>query len=440
MSDSNQSPACLSPEQFHLPADFHFACHNSGRCCEDFWEIPLDETSLARLKQLPLSNLSPSFSDPAQYSEMSAGPKAGLSLRRVNGRCIFLDSARRCLIHAHFGAAAKPQTCQDFPFRYIRTPRGIFVGMSMACPSVRANRGPAIETRRQELADAYARSHSIATVSDPIELSPGLPISFSVYEEIESCLNDLLAWEGLTLDDRLIAGYVFLQLLERAVVQMSGHRREGPAGHWDECVRQMIPVFRNDRFRRVIAIARKAAGSRGLHRALIGLLLTYRSAFDARLRGRLGRSAYLFYQYVRHLGGLGSVGMPPLPARMALSQLRRVRADWNDPFFVHLLTRFAAHSLFRKDLIVFTPLLKGYGFLLVFVALMRWYAAGYAILRGAAEVGREDVDEAVGAVEKYYCFHTDFMRLFDQYPLLTGMVERMLAKPLFAPSMMRYHG
>jgi len=413
----------------------NFSCHNSGRCCEDFWEIPLDDESLARLKSLPLSSISPKFLDPDHYTESGKGPKGGAALRRITGRCVFLDPSRRCLIHRYFDAAAKPQTCQDFPFRYIRTPQGIFVGLSMACPSVRANRGQPVRERRQELAEAYAKSRSVATVGDPIELSPGLPMDFDAYEQIESALNDILTAETLSLDDRLIAGYVFLQLLDRAARKLG----ESADRAGDNVVR-LVQAFREDQFRRAIGIARKARGSVRFHRALLGLLLTYRSAFDERKRGRLGRSAYLLYQYLRHMGGFGTLVMPPVEERLSFSRLRAIRADWSDPFSVHLIERFCVHSLFRKDAIVATPLLEGYAFLLVFVALIRWYAAAYAATRNVPAVERADVEEAIGAVEKYYCFHTDFMRLFDHYPILRQIVERLLAKPVFAPSMLRPKG
>jgi len=430
---ARQVRQALDPGQLHLPEEMNFSCHNSGRCCEDFWEIPLDEESLARLKSLPLSSISPKYLDADHYTERGEGAQGGLALRRMSGRCIFLEPSRRCVIHANFGPAAKPQTCRDFPFRYVCTPGGVFVGLSMACPSVRANRGRPLAEQRQELADSFARAHSVKAIADPIELSDGLPIQFDTYLQIESCLNDLLVLETLSLDDRLIAGYVLLQLLERTV-----HERAPDAeASTDARIQRLVQLLGDDKYRRVIAIARKARGSARLHRALIGLLITYRSAFDARRRGRLGRTAYLLYQYVRHMGGLGSFRMPPLDERLSVWRLRAVRADWSDPYFVHTLTGFCLHSLFRKDAIVATPLLKGYGFLLVFVALIRWYALAYAATRGEGEVGRNDLDEAVGAVEKYYCLHTDFMRLFDQYPLLTGMVERLLARPAYAPSVLR---
>jgi len=437
-SDKRSTPmrAPLDPATIRLPEGMRFSCHHSGRCCVDFWEIPLDPVSLERLKSLPLERISPEFSDPERYTETSAGRRGDISVRRrEGGRCTFLDPACRCLLHSLFGAAAKPQTCHDFPFRYVCTPGGVFVGLSMACPSVRANRGRPVAEQCDELAARFAHSLSVSTVADPIELSPGLPIGFDAYEQIELCLNDLLAIDTLSLDDRLIAGYGFLQLLERALREMGE-----PVNRAGANTVRLAQVFRDDNYRRVVAIARKARGSGRLHRALIGLLITYRSAFDARERGRLGRSAYLLYQYFRHMGGLGTLAMPPIEVRLAPSRLRAIRADWSDPHFVQQLRRFCLHSLFRKDAIVCTSLLKGYGFLLVFVALIRWYAAAYAATRGGREVNHADLEEALGAVEKYYCFHTDFMRLFEHYAVLSGLVERLIAKPFFAPSVVRPKG
>jgi hypothetical protein len=305
----------------------------------------------------------------------------------------------------------------------------------MACPSVRANKGRPLEEQRPWLADNYAQALAVASIADPVELVAGVPIGFDAYSLVEESLLDLIAMETVSIEDRLIAGYVFLQLLERALHEMDPMPEHAAAN-----VAELIAMFQKDEYRRVIAIARKARGTDRLHRAIIGMLITYRSAFDARKRGRLGRSGYLLYQYIRHMGGLGSVKMSPLHERQRLARLRAMRADWNDPYFVHVIESFFRHALFRKDLIMATPLAKGYGFLLVYAALMRWYARAYAATRDEGDVGRSDFDEAVGAVEKYYCLHTDFMRLFDHYPLLTGMVERLMAKPFFAPSIMRASG
>lgn len=425
----------LAPQDIHLPPGMQFDCHHSGRCCEDFWEIPVDRESLERLRSLPLSSMSPKFLAPDHYTEPRAGRPGELALHRIDGRCVFLTSGRRCVIHANFGGAAKPQTCQDFPYRYVCTPGGVYLGLSLACPSVRANEGRPVEARRAELAAGFARSLSVRTVADPIELAPGLPIGFEAYEQIESVLKELLSFETMSLDDRLIGGHVFLQLLERAVRELDEPPERAGAN-----IIELIGLFRKSQYQRVAAIARKARGSRQLHRALLGLLTTYRSAFDQKQRGRLGQTTRLLYQYFRHMSGFGRLSLPPISQDVSKSRMRTARVDWTDPYFVHQIQRFCQHAFFRKDLIVDTPVNKGYGFLLLFVALIHWYAAAYCVSRSDEQVERNDLDEAIGAVEKYYCFHTDFMRLFDRFPLLCGTVDRLFAKPMFAPSMLRHKG
>lgn len=419
----------IEPEALHLPGGMRFSCHSTGRCCQDFWEIPLDRISLARLNSLPLSNLSAKFIDSEHFTEPSPGNPGGVALRRLEGRCVFLDGSRRCLVHKNFGAKAKPQTCIDFPFRYIQTPRGVFVGLSMACPSVRANDGPPVESLRAELAENYAFSLNVRSVADPVELAHGLPIGYDAYERIEVALNDLLDIETLSLEERMIAAFAFVQMLERALREL-----DEPLEACPQNALNLVKVFREQKYARLLSIARKSRGSVRLHRAVIGLLITYRAAFDPEPRGRMSRSSYLLYQYFRSMGGLGSIAMPPIPGRIRLSALRSVRADWEDPYFTYHILRFCRHSLFRKDLIIASPLVNGLAYMLLNVALIHWYAAGFAVNRGSREIERDDVNEAIGAVEKYYCLHTDFMRLFDVYPGLSGMVERLIAKTVFAPS------
>jgi Fe-S-cluster containining protein len=418
----------IDPAALRLPAGMNFSCHFSGRCCQDFWEIPLDEVSADRLKTLPMGSISPKFMDPARYTEPSACRPHGLAMRRHEGACVFMDGNRRCVIHGNFGAEAKPQTCQDFPFRYVRTPRGIFVGVSMACVSARANRGRPLEEMRAELAENYRRSLNVRSIGEAVELGDGVPVRFQEYEQIEACLGELFALETRTLDDRLIAGFALIQMLERAVQEAPGRLSE------------MLALFRRDQFQRVVSIAGKGRGSDRLHRAIVGLLLKYRSAFDARPRGRMGRTAYLLFQYLRNIGGLGPFAMPPLEGRFWPARLRAIRADWTDPYFTYLVRRFCEHSLFRKDAIVATPLVKGYGFLLLYVALIRWYARAFAATRNVGEVGRNDVEEALSAVEKYFCLHSNFMQLFERYPVFSWMIDRQIAAPHFAPTMVRPKG
>ena len=63
-----------------------------------------------------------------------------------------------------------------------------------------------------------------------------------------------------------------------------------------------------------------------------------------------------------------------------------------------------------------------------------------AATRNVSEVDRNDVEEALSAVEKYYCLHSNFMQLFERYPVFSWMIDRQIAQPHFAPTMVRPKG
>ncbi len=68
-------------------------------------------------------------------------------LRRVAGRCLFLDGANRCRIHATFGGAEKPLVCRQFPFVLVRTEEGLRAGVDPSSAGWRRHRddGPVLE-------------------------------------------------------------------------------------------------------------------------------------------------------------------------------------------------------------------------------------------------------------------------------------------------------
>lgn len=60
-------------------------------------------------------------------------PLEGAVLRKVDGRCVFLDQDDRCRIHARFGAAAKPVVCRQYPVVAVLTEAGARIGLDPGC-------------------------------------------------------------------------------------------------------------------------------------------------------------------------------------------------------------------------------------------------------------------------------------------------------------------
>lgn len=96
------------------------ACHACGVCCSG-WRVRLaDESERERVRvQAALLGV--------------ADPIIDGELRQVDATCVFLGPDRLCRIHARFGEAEKPLSCQLFPRRSLRAEDGVRFGVDPGC-------------------------------------------------------------------------------------------------------------------------------------------------------------------------------------------------------------------------------------------------------------------------------------------------------------------
>lgn len=119
-----------------LHADY--TCANTGLCCEDTWGIALLAEELPRMKAaLARGGMPPEEIERHFVSEA----RGELGVARLAA------SAQGCLFHAHeagcsycgmqraLGHATLPIICQSFPRAAVRTPAGIYLTLSNACPT-----------------------------------------------------------------------------------------------------------------------------------------------------------------------------------------------------------------------------------------------------------------------------------------------------------------
>lgn len=168
----------------HLP-DLVYDCVSCGRSCKMFSvEIMPDE--MVRLQESPLT---------AELQAEGYQPLRLLDSGRVflgkkdDGSCAYLDQANLCKIHAAQGYAAKPWTCQTFPFHAEPTPDGIYIGLSYSCTAVAQQRGRPVEAHREELTRRFeGRLDDV-----PYVLWGDLPLPWERYRAVEAMLTRGLA-------------------------------------------------------------------------------------------------------------------------------------------------------------------------------------------------------------------------------------------------------
>ncbi|MFA6212040.1 MAG: YkgJ family cysteine cluster protein [Candidatus Obscuribacterales bacterium] len=178
--------------KLHIPVGIRFECTRCANCCLS-WPVPLNEADVKRLvgafncseSELPVSFLSP--------MEKKAG-LAGFSRaleKRPDGRCSYL-SETACTLQD----IAKPAMCQLFPYSFIDTPDGTFVGLSFASTGVLQNSGKLLLEQNEQLAAMLGLFRDLfpdleketSEAFNHLNLIDGVSLSYEQFKAIEAPL------------------------------------------------------------------------------------------------------------------------------------------------------------------------------------------------------------------------------------------------------------
>ena len=434
-----RAPHSHLPLPLHLPEGLHYACVPCGRSCGEFLEIGVDPEYVVPIRAIPPAQLplAQNPADPIVDSPWSPGESI---MRLENGHCCMQQADGLCAIHAACGYAAKPPLCRDFPFKFIQTPAGTYVGLSFACTAVLRNAGPPVEERRAELATAEVSRHSRRVAHDPVALNTYIPLAWEQYAAIEADLERLLDPAFGQIGQRLVMQSVYLRLLIDFLRQ--ARERAGAMAAGPEANVEALAVFhrrmREEGEGSLLSLVRRTAERRrtspALRRSLLGFTHVMRTTYTRRM-GRLASYLRATTQYFRFASGRAGVLALPGVAPVAYAALARVAFDPARPEFDELLTRYFRHRLFRKDLATADNLQTAHHMQLMHWGLIHWYAAALAAAAGAPAVELDHLYEAVLLIEKHYAMHSSFDKIFSRYPLLRGFMDRIFQNPLYAFSM-----
>ncbi len=181
-------------------AGSRFACQGSGGCCQSYVFGPLTDTEVARVESNDLSPFLPSDPPGGAFYERRVRPDGRVErfLRTTaDGRCVFLDRANRCGLHARYGAASKPGFCQLFPLVAWPTVDGLRVYDGGECASAPASAadGPPVDLLYAEVAHLLpgnvlpGNPPGGAGLQHPlVHLDPGAPCDLTVFTPVQDAL------------------------------------------------------------------------------------------------------------------------------------------------------------------------------------------------------------------------------------------------------------
>ena len=180
-----------------LDAEQNFTCRSCGECCRRNFDILITEAERQRYES---ANASRWFRDSGAPGGVAALPPfeaaAGGLLRirkRPDGVCGFLSDDKRCRIHEELGGAAKPLTCQMFPFSFDAVAGETRVTTSFCCPTVVRNEGRPAADQQREIETLVRRWNRDNTPPDrSLEWVGGMPLDPALLDSMRWIFRRLL--------------------------------------------------------------------------------------------------------------------------------------------------------------------------------------------------------------------------------------------------------
>jgi Fe-S-cluster containining protein len=205
-----------------IPEGIRYNCQGCGRCCAG-WAVGLTEADYVRVKDVDWGSLHPDLAGKELFTHRQQEYEQGLSLyphhtkAREDGTCSFLINDL-CFIHSTFGEATKPGMCKLFPYTFVPTPSGIFVGVVLNSMAAVRNMGELLSNQREylehtwrlvieqeqaqgrasELVASVASSitqENVGAIKFDVNLVPGVALEWAEFLQIEARLLSALAVE-----------------------------------------------------------------------------------------------------------------------------------------------------------------------------------------------------------------------------------------------------
>ncbi|GDX81238.1 hypothetical protein LBMAG42_30490 [Deltaproteobacteria bacterium] len=171
-----------------VPAGARWSCHACGACCRLFQLGPVAPAVIADLEQRGVAEAwAPAGSAP-WYERRQTPNGPAFYLRKVDGACVFLQPDTYCAVHRLYGASAKPDFCQEFPFQVTHDPNGTVVTARGECAGFYASSvdGEPLEGQVAEVL-AIPRTRPIPRFApQQVELIPGRSLPLNDWMDAEA--------------------------------------------------------------------------------------------------------------------------------------------------------------------------------------------------------------------------------------------------------------
>lgn len=329
------------------------------------------------------------------------------------GACRFLTDEGLCRVHSTLGLAAKPFAGRLFPFTFLRTPVGVYVGVRFNCPAVVRGIGPSLEEQRgdiQRLLDEYMRTYSPPMAGSRVRFFARYELKWADVLRVEDQLLAFLREREFDVPRRLLACRRLVRQFVGGAVQSSD---EGPVGANPNAI---LGAVRHG----VYEIKELSRIERTMVRLLVATFLGTRLASFREL-SVFGRSAERLgnvFLRLRMAIGRGRLRLPEADAAARIHQVGKLDVTSLDEASAEMLERYFVAKVASQGF--FGPSFFGRSFaegldcLIAAYGAIVWLAAAHALAAGREHLGSEDVEYGIRHVDYGFNYVGQFGGTLDR--------------------------
>jgi len=374
--------------ELFIPPGLRYECVQCGECCRalDVW---LTDHEARRLTQAD-------WPDALVERRRGRGPQRWRIRPRADGSCPFLTPDNLCLVHQRLGYGAKPFAGRLFPFTFVLTPVGTFVGARFECRAVVRGLGRPLDELRpriERLLDEYVRTYSPAREGPRVRFFGRYELSWRDVLRLEGQLLAFLNDQNLTVREGLLAGLRLVRRFASEAIRGGEGRRIGvdpgealtPSDAGEPSATERVLT-------RLLAASYAGAAPHAYREWPFSRRVAWR------LRGPARRLAMAI--------GLGKASLPNLERPVPLREIRGLAVQDLDPDSETMLRRYyvakvASQGFFGLGCFGRT-FAEGFDALAAGYRVAMWLAGASALAHGHSKPGADDVEYAIRTLDHSY--------------------------------------
>ena len=334
--------------ELHIPPFVNYDCQTCGWCCRQY-DITVAPEEYKRFQKLDWPQLEPDLAGKELFGPLRK--KRATDTHRLRytpeGACVFL-SDNKCLMHRHVGELGKTIGCCVYPFTFVNTPTGVYVGCRFSCKAVAYGLGESVARRepflRKQVGGLVKAGGQLPEYFDKVFFEGNRWLPWSDYLRLEETLIRMLLRDDLPFVKRLVVFQKYIDILRAA--KLDNVRREK--------FRELLRILEDG----LVAEAREEESSHKTSAMQRVLFRQYAYIFQRRhggayqemdLAGRMRTRLRGLKQSVQYTFAVGRPPHSRLSGVLPVAEVARHPLHPLGPKEEHALSRFMAGKLFGKQ-------------------------------------------------------------------------------------------